>query len=385
MKLGALVHSQLSAIIDRWEAATWAALGPSKAATLGEALREPYRDLIIETLADTQGAPGSEPSSSTVDRESQGAKQDSAARYVALRYASGLTVAEVVCELGLLWPSVVSLSETAGSLERQVSIDELERFTGALHRMLSRSVQSYLDKVSAAGDMFLAILGHEIRNPLQAVAVGARLLAAPTLPNALRVETAARVSRATKLMEGLLSDLIDFTRSRLGVRTRVERTACDLGEVCLEALELAQMSAPEREFRHEFVGNLQLQADRARFRQVMSNLLNNAAQHGDAATPISLSATGTEETIVLTVSNFGRPIPEEAACLIFEPLVQVPISSADPLGRFKNSLGLGLYIAREIVRAHDGNIAVQSAQTSGTTFTIRLPRRLDAGHTERYS
>ena len=78
-------------------------------------------------------------------------------------------------------------------------------------------------------------------------------------------------------------------------------------------------------------------ADRARLRQVMSNLLNNALQHGDEATPISLSATGTEEGIVLTVGNFGKVIPEEAARLIFEPLVQVPISSADPAKRFKHS------------------------------------------------
>jgi signal transduction histidine kinase len=228
--------------------------------------------------------------------------------------------------------------------------------------------------------MFLAILGHEIRNPLQAVAVAGKLLAVPSLPDPIRVETAARVSRATNLMESLVSDLIDFTRSRLGVRARVERSACDLREACQEALELAQMSAPERVFKHQFIGNLQLQADRARVRQVISNLLNNAVQHGEEATPISLIALGTEESIMLTVSNFGRPIPEEAARLIFEPLVQVPISSADPTKRFKHSLGLGLYIAREIVRGHDGTITVHSSPTAGTTFTVRLPRQPTGGH-----
>jgi signal transduction histidine kinase len=381
MQLGALIHSQLEAIIERWEAATREALGPSKAATLGEALPQPYRDLIIQTLAETPGAFCAERPSSALDGEGLGAAgQDSAARYVALRYAAGLTVADVVCELGLLWPSVLWLLRTTGTLDQEASYDELERFTGALHNMLARSVQSYLDKVSAAGDMFLAILGHEIRNPLQAVAVAGKLLAVPGLPDPTRVATAARVSRATKLMDGLVSDLIDFTRSRLGVRARVERSACDLREACQEALELAQMSAPEREFRHQFVGDLQLQADRARLRQVMSNLLNNALQHGDEATPISLSALGTEESIMLTVSNFGRPIPEEAARVIFEPLVQVPISSADPTKRFKHSLGLGLYIAREIVRGHDGTITVHSSPTAGTTFTVRLPRQPSGGH-----
>jgi signal transduction histidine kinase len=381
MKLGALIHSQIDAIIDRWEAATREALEPPKAATLGEALREPYRNLILQTLADTQVAFSAEQSSSLVDREGyRAAEPDSVAPYVALRYDAGLTVADVVCELGLLWPSVVSLSRATGSLDQAVPVNELECFTGALHRMLARSVQIYLDKVSAAGDMFLAILGHEIRNPLQAIAVAGKLLAVPNLPDPIRLETGARISRATKLMEQLVSDLIDFTRSRLGVRTRLERSACDLREACQEALELAKMSAPEREFIQQFVGNLQLQADRARLRQVMSNLLNNAVQHGDAATPISLSATGTVEGIVLTVSNFGRRIPEEATRLIFEPLVQVPISSADSEKRYKQSLGLGLYIAREIVRGHDGTISVHSSATAGTTFTVRLPRRLEPEH-----
>jgi signal transduction histidine kinase len=380
MKLGALIHSQLDAIVERWEAATREALGPAKVATLGETLRDPYLNLILQTLADTPAAFSRERSSRALHGEGHNApEQDSAARYVALRYAAGLTVADMVCELGLLWPTVLSVSRATGNLDQEASLDELERFTGALHRMLARSVQGYLDKVSAAGDMFLAILGHEIRNPLQAIAVAGKLLAVPSLPDPIRVETAARVSRATKLMEGLVSDLIDFTRSRLGVRARVERASCDLHQACQEALELAQMSAPEREFRPEFVGTLLLEADRARLRQVISNLLNNAVQHGDATTPISLSAIGTEESIVLTVSNFGRTIPEDAARLIFEPLVQVPISSADPSKRFKHSLGLGLYIAREIVSGHDGTISVHSSPTAGTTFTVRLPRQPNGG------
>lgn len=381
MKLGALIHANLEAIIDHWEAATCAALGSSKSVALGPALREPYRDLIFQTLAATQAAAGENLSTTALDEAARSAaEQQSAAKYVTLRYAAGLSVAEMVCEFGLLWPSVLATWQSQGNPEEAPDLDEFGRFARALHQILARSVENYLDRVSAAGDMFLAILGHELRNPLQAIAVAGRLLAAPNLADPVRVETAARLSRATRLMEGLVSDLLDFTRSRLGVRTRVERSPCDLREACEEALEVAQMSAPEREFRRHFAGNLQLPADRARVRQVMSNLLNNALQHGDEATPISLSATGTEESIVLTVSNFGRVIPEDAAGLIFEPLVQVPISSVDPAKRSKHSLGLGLYIAREIVRAHDGTITVHSSPSTGTTFTVRLPRQADGPH-----
>jgi signal transduction histidine kinase len=107
---------------------------------------------------------------------------------------------------------------------------------------------------------------------------------------------------------------------------------------------------------------------------VLSNLLTNAVQHGDKHAPVSLRACGEEDAIVLAIANSGKPIPLDALGMIFEPLVQVPNTTTDLNRRPKTSLGLGLFIAREIVLGHHGTISVQSSADTGTVFTIRLPR-----------
>ena len=101
--------------------------------------------------------------------------------------------------------------------------------------------------------------------------------------------------------------------------------------------------------------------------------MNNAVQHGDRHAAVSLLAQGEEDGLVLKVCNAGRPIPAHALHAIFEPLIQAP-STSDPDGRSKTSLGLGLFIVREIVLGHGGTITVTSAADTGTIFTIRLPR-----------
>jgi signal transduction histidine kinase len=107
---------------------------------------------------------------------------------------------------------------------------------------------------------------------------------------------------------------------------------------------------------------------------VLSNLLNNAVQHGAADSPVLLRAHGEKDAITLQVKNRGRPIPPDALQVIFNPLVRVAPTEPHPDARLSTSLGLGLFIAREIVLAHQGSIEVTSSDEGGTVFTVRLPR-----------
>ena len=143
---------------------------------------------------------------------------------------------------------------------------------------------------------------------------------------------------------------------------------------CDEALDAVEATYPQHKFVQDATGDLLLRADAPRMRQVLSNLLTNAAQHGSQEKAIWLRARGEENAIVLSVTNFGSFVPADALQLIFEPLVQVPITTSDLNRRPTTSLGLGLFIVREIVLGHDGTIDVQSAADTGTVFTIRLPR-----------
>ena len=157
----------------------------------------------------------------------------------------------------------------------------------------------------------------------------------------------------------------------------LERVACDIGAVCEDALEAIRTGFPEHPFVQTLSGDLQLQADPARLRQALSHLLAHAVQHGDSGSPITLSAAGEADAVMLTVGNAGEPIASDALPTLFEPLVRAPNAAAQAQERSKTSLGLGLFIVREIVLGHGGTIELQSSIAGGTVFSVRLPRTPD--------
>ena len=201
-----------------------------------------------------------------------------------------------------------------------------------------------------------------------------RYLSENGLSDAARQKAAARIKRASREMNRLITDLLEYTRTRLGAGIPIDRAACDLGPVCEASLEDIRAGNPEQQFVQQMSGDLNLQADAARMQQALSNLLSNAVQHGSRQSPVTLTVDGEVDAIVLKVGNSGEPIPPDALQVIFEPLVQAPSASAEMHERSKTSLGLGLFIVREIVLAHGGTISVESSVAAGTVFTIRLPR-----------
>ena len=176
-------------------------------------------------------------------------------------------------------------------------------------------------------------------------------------------------------MGGLITDLLEYTRTRLGVGMPMELADCDVRAVCEDALEAIRTGFPDLQFVQTLSGDLKLQADAPRLHQALSNLLANAVQHGDRGAPITLSAVGEADAVVLKVANAGEPIAADALLVIFEPLVRAPSTAAQSQDRSKTSLGLGLFIVREIAIGHGGTIEVQSTAETGTVFTVRLPRR----------
>jgi len=173
----------------------------------------------------------------------------------------------------------------------------------------------------------------------------------------------------------MILDLLDFAATGLGGAMPVSPAATDLGALCQDAMEEMRAAHPGCTLRCDLHGDLRGEWDPARLRQLISNLLGNAAQHGGEAcrAEVSTRADG-PDAVVLAVHNDGPPIPPEALPTIFDPLVRG--SSAEQERRRRpGSLGLGLYIAREVVTAHGGSIDVRSSAEDGTVFTVRLPRR----------
>jgi signal transduction histidine kinase len=288
---------------------------------------------------------------------------------------AGFDLVQLFAEFRALRASVMAFWQRSRAADPSpASLDDLTLFNEAMDKALAESVQRYSSEVAASRDMFLAVLGHDLRGPLSGIGMAALVLAKPDLADAARHQAAARIKRACTEMGGLVTDLLEYTRTRLGAGMPLELAACDLGAVCEDALESIRTGFPEHQFVQTLSGDLQLQADPARLRQALSNLLANAVQHGDGRSPITLSAAGELDVVVLTVGNAGEAIDADALPSIFEPLVRAPNASAEAQERSKTSLGLGLFIVREIVLGHGGTIEVQSSAEAGTVFSVRLPR-----------
>jgi signal transduction histidine kinase len=154
----------------------------------------------------------------------------------------------------------------------------------------------------------------------------------------------------------------------------VSPVAMDLSTLCRAVFDEFHTAHPNRVIRFQTGGQQLGQWDADRLRQAISNLLGNAVQHGAENAPIDLTLTGNSSDVVIAIHNGGPPIPPGELPRIFEPLVR-GASAEHPRHNRPGSIGLGLYIAREVARSHDGRIDVTSTQESGTAFTMHLPRR----------
>ena len=376
MKLSQFIQTRIDLIVADWE--DFARTLPAGRTMTPLALRDHGREILLTIAADMQ-RPMSDLERTAQAEDISTAAQPSdtpAAEHGALRQMAGFDLVQLFAEFRALRASVMLLwKQTDTARATADSLDDILLFNEGMDKALAESVQRYSSEVSASRDMFLAVLGHDLRSPLSGIQMSTLLLSQPDLDDAARHKAAARIKRASTEMGGLITDLLEYTRTRLGAGMPMELADCDVGAVCEDALEAIRTGFPEQQFVQTLLGDLTLQADASRLHQALSNLLANAVQHGHRGTPIRFSATGEAREVVLTVGNAGEPIAEDALRVIFEPLVRAPSTAAQAQERSKTSLGLGLFIVREIVLGHGGTIEVQSTAAAGTVFTLRLPRR----------
>lgn len=374
-RLGAFIRDHLDAIVAEWE--TFArSLEVAERMSPAE-LRDHCREMLQVVADDMDVSESAKERTAKSKGLADAQASDSAATsHGALRQLSGFDLVQLVSEFRALRASVLALwQKSVGTGADAMALEDNIRFNEAIDRALAESVKSYAANVASSRDMFLAILGHDLRGPLSAVSMSARVLGKAGLGEESRLKAATRVERAASQMSHLITDLLEFTQSRLGGGIPIQRSDCDLGAVCAEVIESVRASHPEQTVSFQAVGNLRLQGDADRLQQVLSNLLHNAVQHGDPQETISLLARGEADDVLLQVGNKGRPIAADALPGIFEPLVRAAATGAlRPDERSRTSLGLGLFIVREIVRGHGGTVTVASDRHAGTVFTIRLPR-----------
>jgi hypothetical protein len=285
------------------------------------------------------------------------------------RVDSGFDMMELLSEYRALRASVVQLWR--GSLPHPDwhDLDDLTRFNETIDQSMAMAAHSYMERINESREVFLAILGHDLRSPLAAIKLVGYVLERNKRLDAKSSKMARGITRTADQMEGMILDLLDFAVTRLGQGIRIVIAQMDLGPLCRHGVEEMQAAHPLRTIRYTSQGDINGMWDSRRLWQVVSNLLGNAMQHGANQMPVDLSVIGEASDVVINVHNEGKPIPPDKLPLLFRPM-----SRHGPELRH-GSVGLGLYIVNEIVTAHAGSVHVKSSLETGTDFTVRLPRQ----------
>jgi len=217
----------------------------------------------------------------------------------------------------------------------------------------------------------LGIVSHDLRNPLNAIMMGASVLRREPRAPAGTIRVAERILSSAERMDAIIGDLLDLTKVRLGGGIEIKREPIDAHELSARIIDELRAGYPGREVRLSVDGDGNGRWDASRLEQVVSNLASNALQHGPQDQPVTVESRGNDEEWILSVHNLGEPIAPDLLPYLFDPFRR-GTGTGDHNGR--GHLGLGLFIARAVVEAHGGSIDVTSRRGEGTRFSVRLPR-----------
>lgn len=242
------------------------------------------------------------------------------------------------------------------------------------HELLAarQKAEMLLDKerqVALFAEQMIGIVSHDLRNPLAAIEVGAHLLRRGELTPQQQL-VLGRIVNSSHRAHRLIADLLDFTAARVGGGLAIRPRRVDLHELVGEHFLELSTSFPDTSLVHRKEGNGSADVDADRLAQLLGNLVGNAVAYGDPAHPVTITSIVRDDDVAVCVHNFGTPIPEAAQQRLFEPMVRGTSAT-----RSQRSVGLGLFIVREIARAHGGSITVSSSASDGTTFCATLPRQ----------
>jgi signal transduction histidine kinase len=372
MRLSQFISNEKEAILAEWESFA-ATLLPAAQGMSSLELRD-HAGQILEAIARDLTTP--QTGQAQLDKSRglapalERAPETAAQTHAVLRARHGFDINQLCAEYRALRAAVLRLWLNGGEAEPR-ELDDVVRFNEAIDQALTESVSFFSSQVERSRNLLLGMLGHDMRSPLQTIQMTADHLA--KLNDGQDVSAAAaRLIRSGARMQGLLDDMLDFSRTKLGLGIRVAPAPVELA--ALVADELDQLRAAHGTQRIEFgvTGDTWAVCDGRRIQQALGNLVGNAIKYGEPTAAVQVTLTGGDPEISIEVRNRGPAIPPSALRRIFEPLERGPGSQSR--AGSQDGLGLGLFITREIARAHGGEVDARSDE-SETVFAVRLPRR----------
>jgi signal transduction histidine kinase len=293
------------------------------------------------------------------------APETAAQVHAVLRAKSGFDINQLASEYRALRASVLALWMDNGALD-DTSLGDVMRFNEAIDQALIESISHFHAHVEQARHLLLGVLTHDMRSPLQAIQMTAMHLA--------RIGTGSDVSDVARRLIGsgsrlqaLLDDMVDFSRTNLGLGINIVRSDVDLAALLAETVDEVGNAYPDARLERSVIGACRGRWDGKRVQQLLSNLIVNAIHYGARHEAVRISITGGEADVCIEVANRGPPIDPATLSQIFEPLKRGTVDDDQP------GLGLGLYIVCEVAKAHGGTARARS-DANETVFSVRLPR-----------
>lgn len=372
MRLSTFILDNLEAILQAWE--TFARSVDRATPALDEKRLRNHAEQILTTIALDMRSPQS--AQQQIDKAHglapQGVGETPAQTHALLRLMEGFSMDEMVAEYRALRSSVLRLWRAQGYPGGEHQVDDMMRFNEAIDQALVESIQSYGNAVETTRKTVLGVLGHDLRSPLGAVMMGAELLRrTPALAERER-DIAVQICTSARRANQMVNDLLDLARCNLGTGIPVNRQEIELNAICRAVVDELRAGHPKAQIVFDDTQPITGRFDPLRMAQVFANLIGNAVRHGDLHRPISVSLKAGGGVTSFDVRNFGRPIPETAMPLLFDPQGRFSRYADNQAGAL-GGLGLGLFIAAEIVSGHGGKIAVESTLEQGTRFQVTLP------------
>jgi signal transduction histidine kinase len=375
VSLSAFIRSDLTEILAEWtEFARKIAPAEGKMSDL--ALTDHAQAILLAIAADIEKRQSRQQqfdkSQGDEDDGELGDPESAAAVHGRLRQASNFSPLQLSSEFRALRATVLRLWLPDVQQMSEATILDMVRFNEAIDQALAESIKTFSARADRTRDLFLAVLGHDLRAPLATIAMVGDMLVRPGAKPDQMATMGEKVKRSAMLMSAMVTDLLGFTRLQMGAGMPTMRSTVDVQEVCAAAVADAKAMYPSSRIVFHPSGNLIGSFDAVRLQQLVSNLLINAAQYSAKDHDVTLAAIGRDDAITIEVRNVGPVIPEASLKTIFQPLVQLD-AELDADARPRTSLGLGLFIAHETTAAHHGKITVTS-NAAGTVFSARFPR-----------
>lgn len=293
-----------------------------------------------------------------------GADETAAETHGRLRARSGLSTTQLVAEYRALRASVLRLWADANPDE--ATVKDVVRFNEAIDQAIAESVALFSEEMDQMRNIFLGVLGHDLRGPLNAILLTSQLISRLAEDPKISAPLGTLI-RSGRRMAALLDTLLEFNRSTLGSGMLVQRQQVDLTPECSAELEVLKAALPTADLALRCRGDLTGNFDASRVREALANLVSNAATYGNAA-PIAIDAVDLGEMVSIRVTNAGPGIAAADIPHLFEPLRRGAQAPAR-----RTNLGLGLFIVEQIAVAHGGTIDCTS-RPGETVFELKLPK-----------